>query len=136
MVRLAQTRDELGIVADHYGGPTAALLVAEALLSLATQHFAGVDIFGIYHFSGMPYKNWCEFAEIIFLEAHKVGLIEKTPKVNKLTTAEYPTAAVRPANSKLDISKIKSVLPDINCDWQSEVRRIVKILKEEKSLTK
>ena len=131
MVRLAQTRDELGIVADQYGGPTSAIDVAKALLDLATKHFEGIDVYGLYHFSGTPYCNWFEFANTIFTEALAIGLINKIPKVNELTTEQYPTPAARPANSCLDISKIKSIVPDIDNDWKDEVTRILKVLKEE-----
>lgn len=131
MVHLAQRRDELGIVADQFGGPTSARQVAETLLHLAKLHFAGKDVFGLYHFSGMPHTNWFEFAKTIFDEALAVDLIEKIPILNQLTTEQYPTAAVRPANSKLDIGKISSVIAGINDDWQAEVKRIVKVLKEE-----
>ena len=105
MVRLAQTRDELGIVADQFGGPTSAIDVAKALLDLAVKHFNGVNVYGLYHFSGTPYCNWYEFAMTIFEEALEAGLIEKIPLVNKFTTEQYPTPANRPANSCLDISK-------------------------------
>lgn len=131
MVRLAQTRDELGIVADQYGGPTSAIDVAKALLDLAVKHFEGVDIYGLYHFSGTPYCNWHDFASYIFEEALSVGLIKKIPKANELTTEQYPTPASRPANSCLDISKIKSVVPEVDNDWKDEVKRILKVLKEE-----
>ncbi|MCH2204788.1 MAG: dTDP-4-dehydrorhamnose reductase [Lentisphaerales bacterium] len=133
MIRLAQTKDELGIVADQYGGPTSATDVAKALLDLTEKHFESVDVFGLYHFSGTPYCNWYEFAMTIFEEAFNVGLIEKIPTVNKLTTEQYPTPARRPANSCLDIVKIKSIIPEIDNDWKDEVKRIIKVLKEEQS---
>ena len=131
MIHLAQTRDELGIVADQYGGPTSAIDVAKALLDLAVKHFEGAKVYGLYHFSGTPYCNWYEFAKYIFEEALSEGLIEEIPKVNELTTAQYPTPASRPANSCLDISKIKSVIPGVDNDWKDEVKRILKVLKAE-----
>jgi dTDP-4-dehydrorhamnose reductase len=131
MLRLAQTRDELGVVADQFGGPTSARHVAEALLKLAQLHFSGKNIFGLYHFSGMPHTNWYDFAETIFKESLNLGLIKKKPKLNALTTEQYPTPAVRPANSKLDVSKISAVIDDVNSDWHSEIKRILRILKEE-----
>ena len=69
------------------------------------------------------------FAMTIFEEALEAGLIEKIPLVNKFTTEQYPTPANRPANSCLDISKIQSLIPEIDNDWKDEVKRIVKALK-------
>jgi len=72
----------------------------------------------------MPYVSWFEFAQAIFAEALQQGVISKQPQLNKITTADYPTPAKRPFNSRLDLSKIKSAF-DINpSDWQAALKRI------------
>ena len=107
MIRLAQTRDELSVVADQIGGPTHADDIADMLWKIA-QHYCktGEIKSGIYHFSGQPYCSWYEFALKIFDEALEQGVIAKIPKVNPITTAEYPTPAKRAKFSCLLNSKI------------------------------
>lgn len=125
MLRLAKNRDSLGIVGDQVGGPTYAGDIASALIQIAQSVVAGKTVsFGIYHFTGMPYVSWFEFAQAIFAEALQQGVIPKQPQLNKITTADYPTPAKRPFNSRLDLSKIKSAF-DINpSDWQAALKRI------------
>ena len=131
MVKLARTRDELGIVSDQKGAPTSAEHIAAALLTFAKEFKSGKDIVGTYHFTGTPYGTWYDFAKFIFQEAEKAKLIDKQPKVNAITTAEYPLPAARPMDSRLDCSKIFNVLNNIDNDWRSEVIRIVQTLHEE-----
>ena len=117
MLRLAE-RDELGVVADQFGSPTYAGDIAEALLTIAKKVELKEDVkWGTYHFTGYPYVHWAGFAEAIFAQATAQGLIEKAPKLNVITTADYPTPAKRPANSKLDCSLIKNTFGIEPSDW-------------------
>jgi len=113
MVKLARTRDELGIVSDQKGAPTSARDIAKALLLFATEFKAGKDIFGTYHFTGSPYATWYDFAKQIFQDAETAKLIDKQPKVNAIKTSEYPLPAKRPMDSRLDCSKIFNNLDNI-----------------------
>lgn len=131
MVKLARTRDELGIVSDQKGAPTSARDIAKALLLFATEFKAGKDIFGTYHFTGSPYATWYDFAKQIFQDAETAKLIDKQPKVNAIKTSEYPLPAKRPMDSRLDCSKIFNNLDNIKNDWRPEVARIVQKLQEE-----
>ena len=131
MVKLARTRDELGIVSDQKGAPTSASDIAKALLSFALEYKAGKNIFNTYHFTGTPYASWHDFAKLIFEEAEKVKLIEKQPKVNAIKTSEYPLPAKRPMDSRLDCSKIFNDLSNLQNDWRTEVIRIVEKLQKE-----
>jgi dTDP-4-dehydrorhamnose reductase len=127
MIRLAKSRDSLGVVADQFGGPTYAGDIAAALIKIADSLYRqGNEFtdFGIYHFSGLPHVSWCEFADQIFTTAYNAGVIAKIPEVKRLTTAEYPTPAKRPANSKLDTSKITRVFNIAASDWQAAVNHI------------
>ena len=131
MVNLARSRDELGIVQDQKGSPTSANHIAHALLKMALEYDTAQNIFGTYHFSGTPYSNWHDFALHIFKESKKVGLIKKIPKLKGLKTSEYPLPAKRPADSRLDCSKIYNQVCNLENDWRQEVTRIVKKLKEQ-----
>lgn len=125
MLRLAKDRDSLGIVGDQFGGPTYAGDIAKALIEIANQILAGKEnAFGVYHFTGKPYVSWYEFAKAIFAEAELQNILEKSPLVNSIATSDYPTPAKRPANSRLDLTKIKQVFNIEPSDWQVALKNI------------
>lgn len=125
MLRLAKTRDTLGVVADQIGGPTYAGDIAASLIQIAEKIIAGEDVqYGIYHFTGEPYVSWCDFAKAIFTEAVSQNILEKAPHVNAITTADYPTPAKRPANSCLDLTKIQRVFGIQPSNWQKALKNI------------
>ena len=121
MLRLGRERDSLGIVADQYGAPTAAADIAAALITIVRRHTPEqlAERAGIYHYCGSPYASWFEFAEIIFAEAAAQGVLVKIPTVKPIATADYPTPAKRPADSRLDCGKIRTVFGIGPCDWHS-----------------
>lgn len=125
MIRLGKERETLGVVADQVGGPTYAGDIASALINIANQILQGKsDSFGIYHFTGKPYVNWYQFAEAIFAEAELQKIIGKRPLVNAISTSDYPTPAKRPANSRLDLTKIKQVYNIAPSNWQKALKNI------------
>ena len=124
MLKLGQTRTSLGIVSDQFGGPTCAVDIAKALINIAEQIFAGSTHRGIYHYAGEPHVSWYEFAERIFTLAHTANLIENEVTLSPLTTADYPTPAQRPANSKLNCQKITSDFKIQPSDWQKALNAI------------
>ncbi len=130
MLRLGIERDEIGVVADQYGGPTCAADIASTLLKLAEQALCKEKEvsfqWGTYHYSGTPKTTWHGFAKEIFTKAHELGLIETMPKLNAITTADYPTPAVRPENSELDCSKIKKIFDIEQPDWQAALNNTLK----------
>tara|TARA_R110002033_G_scaffold13319_14_gene39670 strand:- start:1573 stop:2448 length:876 start_codon:yes stop_codon:yes gene_type:complete len=118
MLRLAKTRDTLGVVADQFGGPTYASDIASAIVTISKQITDNDRAYGIYHFSGYPYVSWHAFAESIFNVAQTQGLLTQTINVNKISTQDYPTPAKRPANSTLDCQKIDRIFGIKQSDWQ------------------
>ena len=121
MLRLGRERDSLGIVADQYGAPTAAADITAALITILRRHTPDqlAERAGIYHYCGSPYASWFEFAETIFAEAAAQGVLAKIPAVKPIATADYPTPAKRPADSRLDCGKIRAVFGIRPCDWHS-----------------
>jgi len=120
MLRLAKDRDSLGIVGDQFGGPTYADDIAKALVTIATQMVKGRDVeYGVYHFSGAPHVSWFEFAREIFDKAVEQHILAKKPELKSITTADFPTPAKRPANSKLDTNKVNQVFDIPASDWRS-----------------
>lgn len=126
MIRLGSNRDTLGIVADQEGGPTYAGDIANALLRIVKHYATGnPTAWGIYHYSGLPHISWFGFAQHIFAEVAQAELYNKAvPQLNAITTADYPTPAKRPANSKLDCSKLEQVFGISPSDWQTALKNI------------
>ena len=124
MLRLSQTRDELGVVADQFGGPTYAGDIAAALINIAKALQSGNQHYGIYHFAGLPHVNWHQFACEIFRQAKEQGIIDKTMRVNAITSDQYPTPAKRPANSKLDCQHIAHCFGIQPSDWQAALKNL------------
>lgn len=125
MLRLAQTRDELNIVGDQVGGPTYAGDIADALIMMVESIEQGQQPeWGVYHFSGMPYASWYEFATKIFEVAVNHSVLEKQPKISAIPTSAYPTPAKRPANSRLNCSKIEAQFGITPSHWMSALNNI------------
>ena len=97
------------VVADQVGNPTNAGDLADAILAVAAKMEAGWEASygGVFHAAGTGATSWHGFAVAIFTEAARHG--RAMPVVNGITTAEYPTPAKRPANSRLDCSKLGRV---------------------------
>lgn len=98
MLRVGKDRPLLKVVDDQQGNPTSAIDIADALLRIAPDLTAG-GAGGTYHLCGTGSTTWCGFARAIFaLSAARGG---PSPQVEAITTAEYPTPARRPANSRM-----------------------------------
>ncbi|OOF67561.1 dTDP-4-dehydrorhamnose reductase [Rodentibacter caecimuris] len=125
MLRLSKVRDSLGVVGDQIGGPTYAGDIATTLVNIAEKIIVGEEIqYGIYHFTGEPYVSWYDFAKVIFDKAVSQNVLEKSPLLKAITTADYPTPAKRPANSCLDLTKIQQVFGIQPSDWKKALKNI------------
>ncbi|NSX56584.1 dTDP-4-dehydrorhamnose reductase [Parasulfitobacter algicola] len=120
MLRLGATREELNIVSDQIGGPTPAVAIADACLTMIRS--PGTP--GIYHLSGSPDVSWADFARQIF----KQGNI--ACKVHDIPSTQYPTPAKRPANSRLDCSTLEAEFGIKRPDWAAHLGPILTSLKE------
>lgn len=125
MLRLAADRPVIKVVADQTGSPTYAPHLATALLDLASaiMRNGGGNRWGTYHLAGGGAASWCDLAREVF----RVSAAAAGPKADvvPITTAEYPTPAVRPANSLLDCRKAKAEFDVALPDWQSGVEACV-----------
>lgn len=115
MLRLGRSRDQLSVVSDQVGGPTPARAIAITCLEIATQLRASPNKSGVYHFSGAPNVSWAEFAQQIFDRA------SLDVNVTGIPTAEYPTPAARPLNSRLDCSDTCRIFGVKQPDWRIEL---------------
>jgi len=110
MLALAQSRDEVRVVADQHGCPTYAPDIAEAVIRIARNILrdrSDPRLRGIFHLTGSGETSWAGFAAAIFAFLAKQGL--RKPVLTPITSAEYPTPARRPANSRLDCGKLARV---------------------------
>lgn len=119
MLRLGAERSELRVVDDQIGGPTPAAAIAAACLAMAEQLEIDPSKAGIYHFSGTPDISWAGFAKAIFAQA----AVECS--VTGIATAEYPTPAHRPANSRLDCTESLAVFGIERPDWQMALKTML-----------
>lgn len=122
MLRLGAERDALNIVADQIGGPTPAADIAAACLSVARQLGGEPAKSGTYHLSGGPDVSWADFARAIFAQA---GI---DCAVSDIPSAQYPTPAARPLNSRMDNARTQAVFGIARPDWRAGLARIVHTL--------
>ena len=121
MLRLAGDRDEVSVVADQVGNPTSALAIADGILQVAANLVAdsATSLRGIFHMTAQGEGSWADFAEAIFATSAARG--GPSALVRRISTADYPTPAVRPANSRLDCGLIAQVHGVVLPDWRSSL---------------
>jgi dTDP-4-dehydrorhamnose reductase len=124
MLRLGAERDSLRIVADQIGGPTPARAIAAACAEIAGALARDPGLKGTYHFAGAPDTSWAGFARAIFDVA---GL---TVAVEEIASADYPTPAARPKNSRLDCTATEVAFGIARPDWRSALPGVVAALRE------
>ena len=121
MLRLAQTRDEVSVVADQYGAPTYAPDIAAALLTLAAAAAQREGPFGTFHMSGTGETTWAGFAQAVFAGSAARG--GPTAQVRPIPTLGYPTPAPRPLNSRLDCAALARDWSVRLPDWRDGLAR-------------
>jgi dTDP-4-dehydrorhamnose reductase len=129
MLRLGAERPVLRVVADQQGCPTAAADIASALIVIAREIERGSTSWGTFHFAGAGSTSWHGFAEEIFdltarLAAWPPG---SRPRVEAITTDQYPTPARRPMNTALDCRKIEAFGISTR-PWRSSLAAVVREL--------
>ncbi|MDX1736340.1 MAG: dTDP-4-dehydrorhamnose reductase [Halioglobus sp.] len=126
MLRLMAERDELSVVADQVGTPTWARGLAAACWAAA----ARPQLHGIYHWSDAGVCSWYDFAVAILEEGGALGLVRDDVAVRPVSSAEYPTAARRPAYSVLDKSSAWRDLQLPAVHWRRQLRAMLNEVKE------
>ncbi|HUI20127.1 MAG TPA: dTDP-4-dehydrorhamnose reductase [Methylocella sp.] len=129
ILRLSREREELRIVADQLGCPTATEDLAEAILAVYHAWGRGIETPGTYHFAGTGITSWHGFASLIIEAQKQAG--GPRPKVTAISTADYPTPARRPANSALNSDLFAAVFGYRAQPWQARVQTTVDALLKE-----
>lgn len=134
MLNLAQTRDSLSIVDDQIGAPTSALDIATACLSIINAKLSGHEGRGVFHMTGEGETSWAGFAQAAF--DHTAAWREgKVPNVTPIPTADYPTPARRPLNSRLNCDLLEATFGIRLPPWDKSMRETLAVLRDEFGVT-
>ena len=123
MMALADERDVIKVVDDQRGCPTAASDLADAVLRLGS---SPLMTFGTFHLCGDGSTSWCGLARQVMFERERLGL--HAPKIEAITSADFPTPAQRPSNSSLDCGAFESACGFRLPPWQHSLRPVVERL--------
>lgn len=133
ILRLARDKEALNVVADQTGSPTPAALIADVtasvLASLACGRRLGAGENRLYHLAAANPVSWYDFARRIVDLARSQGAALRldAAAIKAITTAEYPTPARRPANSRLDCSRLEADFDLLMPDWQPYLERMLQV---------
>ncbi|OOS26631.1 dTDP-4-dehydrorhamnose reductase [Moraxella porci DSM 25326] len=127
MLKLGASRETLGIIADQIGSPTGASLIADITAQIIRQYHlnsASIEM-GHYHLAARGECSWYDYAKFIFDVAREKGADLMVKQVNAIGTADYPTPAKRPHNSRLNTSKLQRNFSLHLPHWQQGVRQVL-----------
>jgi len=133
ILRLGQEREELSVVDDQIGAPTSAARIA-AVSAAAIARLAGGDgalpASGLFHLTASGATSWHGYAECIVAAARSAGLpMRVTPdRIRAIPSSAWPQAARRPANSRLDTTRLRSTFDVTLPRWQDDVRQVIATL--------
>ena len=127
MLRLAKERDALNVVADQYGAPTSAELIADVTSIAILGHRDGKLASGIYHLTASGSTTWHGLASHVIARAAANGAKLKVTvaAITAIPSSAYPLPAKRPENSRMDNRKLQQALGLQFPDWTVHVNRIV-----------
>lgn len=131
MIRLAKERETLNVVADQYGAPTGAELLADtvalALYRIAALGTDARSLSGTYHLAASGVTTWHAYAQHVLAQAqsHGAALKVEPAHVQPIVSSAFPTPAIRPANSRLDCKKFCDSFGVMLPDWRHHVNRLV-----------
>ena len=130
MLRLAETREELGVVADQIGAPSYAPDIAAVVAQVARNLVADASAqrCGLFHMTGGGETSWAGFAREIFRLSAQTG--GPSAQVREIATSDYPTPAKRPANSRLDCGKLAAIHGARMPDWRDALERCMRDMKK------
>jgi dTDP-4-dehydrorhamnose reductase len=125
MLTLAAQRDTIRVVADQWGNPTSAIDIADTVLRIAAALPGASDgsRYGVFHLAGSGDANWSGFARHVLGESGRLG--GPTAQVEDIETADYPTKAYRPRNSRLSCVKMQDAYGITMPDWRVSCTNVV-----------
>jgi len=132
MLSLANHRSNVSVVADQFGAPTNAMDIADAIFAMGRQLLErpyAPELRGVFHMTGGGEATWADFAQGIFEELERAR--GSVVRVVRITTSEYPTPAKRPANSRLECTKLAATYGLRLAAWQQSLQPCVRQILEE-----
>jgi dTDP-4-dehydrorhamnose reductase len=126
MLALGHTRRAVSVVADQIGNPSYAPDIADGVLAVAEALGKAPrdrDLRGVFHLTGCGEATWADLAEATFRAAEALG--RASVRVERIASVDYPTPARRPANSRLDCSKLRQRYDVTLPDWRGSVKACV-----------
>ncbi len=127
MLRLAQDREQLKVIADQIGAPTGAELIADVTAHAIRHAYTQPDSQGIFHLAAEGETSWHGYAQFVLETARELApeLRLKVREVMPIPTTEYPTPARRPHNSRLNTNRLRQAFGLDLPKWQHGVRRML-----------
>jgi dTDP-4-dehydrorhamnose reductase len=130
ILRLISDKESLNIVGDQWGSPASSSMLGDVTFKIVDTILKNKNFkdYGTYHVTNDGETNWHAYASLISSEAMKLNLKVKCApdKIHPILTSEYPTAAKRPSNSRLNTDKLKKTFMLKLPDWESEVKKVLK----------
>ncbi|WP_160108890.1 dTDP-4-dehydrorhamnose reductase [Pseudomonas izuensis] len=126
MLRLARERESLNVIADQFGAPTGADLIADVTALAIQQVLWRPELSGLYHLAASGEVSWYGYASHVIDFARSNGETLAVTSINPIETSAYPTPACRPLNSRLDTQKLRDNFSLNLPDWQSGVTRMLR----------
>ena len=130
MLRLMQEKESLRIVVDQWGAPASATMLADVTFKIVDTIFKNkfFNDYGTYHVTSDGVTNWQQYASLIASELIKLNVKIKCgpDKIRPILTSEYPTAAKRPLNSRINTDKLKKTFMLELPHWESEVKKVLR----------
>lgn len=129
--RLAKKRESLSVIADQYGAPTSAHLIADVTAQVIARYWNEVDResfpYGTYHLAAAGETTWYDYAKYVIAYAEKKGvkLRLKSTVIKAIPSIDYPLPAPRPSNSKLDCGKLQKTFGLILPDWHQDMAHVL-----------
>ncbi|MDY0071006.1 MAG: dTDP-4-dehydrorhamnose reductase [Porticoccaceae bacterium] len=125
VLRLAAERETLRIIDDQIGTPTSARLIAEVTALAIEKAQANPDLGGLYHLVAGGETSWYHYARRIIDEARARGMALAVNTLEPVTSRDYPTAATRPLNSRLDTGKLRQRFGVDLPPWHEGVAQLI-----------
>ncbi|MEK7882885.1 MULTISPECIES: dTDP-4-dehydrorhamnose reductase [Methyloversatilis] len=127
MLKLAKERERLTVIADQFGAPTGAELLADVSAHAARMLRARPELSGLYHCVAAGETSWYGYATHVIERARAAGhAIKVAPDaILPIPTTDYPTPATRPLNSRLDTRRLREVFGLVLPPWQQGVDRML-----------
>jgi dTDP-4-dehydrorhamnose reductase len=132
MLRLFKEKESLNIVRDQWGSPASSSMLADVTFKIIDTIIKNKNFndYGTYHVTNDGETNWFEYASLIATELIKLNANIKCgpDQIHSILTSEYPTAAKRPLNSRLNTDKLKKTFMLELPDWESEVKKVREVI--------